>query len=337
MKKKERIKAYNKKYTEELLNALKTIKPYLIQAFTNFYGKEYYSYIKKHIENIYYVTFISHYLFKILNNQSIGISNKDHRVTSYYLKYLNNIESTFSGYTSGEELEKKALKKFITSSSLKEEVLIHNDTLKILEEDTALHTIYVDKENLKSYQTIFLPIFTISLRMIIHEINHSLMTNALAIYKKELITTNLFINSCSEDLFNDLLSYQVLEEYKKLKAPIPLALKRFNFINEYEEYFYVIKDFYVLFAPLIKKSIMTNNFNLLINQVGSEDFSLFCKLIDNFCKNKYNRVEQFIFIHDLTLKMYEHSLNISSIDYEAYFKELESKNIRVRRLKKEDL
>ena len=39
MKDFKRIKSYNKKYREELDMALKMIEPYLIQAFTLFYGE----------------------------------------------------------------------------------------------------------------------------------------------------------------------------------------------------------------------------------------------------------------------------------------------------------
>ena len=45
MKRFERIKIYNKKYTNELANDLKLIKPKIIKAFVNIYGEKQRDYI----------------------------------------------------------------------------------------------------------------------------------------------------------------------------------------------------------------------------------------------------------------------------------------------------
>lgn len=63
MKIDKRIKSYNKKNKAELESALKTIEPFLIQAFTYFYGHQYQEQIKTTIENINFTYFLSQEFF----------------------------------------------------------------------------------------------------------------------------------------------------------------------------------------------------------------------------------------------------------------------------------
>ena len=90
MKTNKRIKSYNKKYVEQLEESLRIVEPYLIEAFTNFYGEEYRSQIKYTIENIKYTYFLSESMFQVIKNRSCGVSHKDYHIVKYYIQYLSH-------------------------------------------------------------------------------------------------------------------------------------------------------------------------------------------------------------------------------------------------------
>ena len=104
MKIDKRIKSYNKKNKEELEKAIKTIEPFLIQAFTNFYGKQYQEQIKNTIKSIHFTYFLSLDFFKLVDIKSLCLSKKDQRSIIYYLHYLNKFYTQIKGINDLEGL-----------------------------------------------------------------------------------------------------------------------------------------------------------------------------------------------------------------------------------------
>ena len=332
MKYEKRIKAYNKKFVRQLEEALRVIEPFLIKAFTVFYGEEYYSQIENTIKNINYTYFLSESLFKLLEKKSYGISQKDQRVVQYYIKYLKSLGFKCKGVSDIDKLELESLQSFVIKSPFDEESLRYSNFLELLSCDCPVYSIISDEEEQNFYKSILLPIFIIDLEVIIHEINHALMIDAVATTSEEIVMPNLFLVEECEELFNDYIANLVLEQYILLKAPVPYALRKFEFVNTYENFFYLIESFYYVFEKVIKRSIMTKNFNLLWEYAGKEDFDLFCILVQKYYLQGCTE-EEYNDLCELVLKMNEHALSISSINYEDYFKELESMGYRVRRLR----
>ena len=333
MKIDKRIKSYNKKNGEVLEKAMKTIEPFLIQAFTNFYGKEYHEQIKNTIKSIYFTYFLSLDFLKLVDIKSMCLSKKDQRSIIYYLHYLNKFYTQIKGFNEIEGLEQAALKKVIVKSAFSDQKLIANNFLEYLFNDVPMYFIIADEEEEHFYKSIFLPLLVIDLEIIIHEINHALMIDVMAVTEEELIMPNLFITEACEELINDYIARLVLEEYINLKAPIPTVLGKFSLVNAYEIFSYLIEPFFQQFAPLIKESIMTKNFNLLKMYAGKEDFTLFCSLVQEYYLQGDCSQEEYEALKSLVLKMAHHATSINNIDYEKYLEELENKGYRVRRLK----
>ena len=197
----------------------------------------------------------------------------------------------------------------------------------------SIYSVASDAEEQNFYKSILLPIFVIDLEIIIHEINHALMIDVIATTKEKVIMPSLFTAEECDELFNDYIAHLVLEEYFKLKAPIPYPLRKFKFMNVYENYFYLIELFYYVFEKVIKRSIMTKNFNLLYEYAGKENFDLFCNMVQKYYLQDGCSEDEFQDLLDLVQQMNEHALAITPIDYKSYLNELESMGIKVRRLK----
>ena len=317
MKDFKRIKSYNKKYVEELDRALKVIKPYLVQAFTLFYGSEYLSYIKKTLEKINYTYFLSEHYFRLLEQKSFGLSNKDRRVTEYYLEYLKDRQF----------YKKKNLKSLILHSDFDKELFVSAHFRKYLFFGEAAYVTFNEQES-----TILLPIFVIDLKTVIHEINHVFMSEVVATTGEGVVIPRLFLLDECDELFNDLIAEQILRIYRQIRAPIPYTLRRFQLLSSYQQYLSLIDPFYQSFLPLIKKSIMTKNYNLLLESVGRDDFPLYCLLIQKcFLQKGFRKREQNL-LNEAVLRMRDHAFHLSFSSYEDCFYELESLGYRIRKL-----
>lgn len=314
MKDFKRIKSYNKKYREELDMALKMIEPYLIQAFTLFYGEEYRDQIESTIQNINYTYFLSERYFRLLAKKSFGLSNKDLKVAQYYLEYLKEVQFN----------KKEKEKYLVIKSSFDKKRFAF---LKYLVSGEAGYVIFNEEES-----TILLPIFVIDLKTIIHEINHVFMSEVVATSCEGVVIPRLFLFDECEELFNDLIAEQVLGIYRQIKGSVPYSLRRFQLLSLYQEYFYLIEPFYQTFYPLIKKSIMTKKYNLLLEMVGKNEFSYYSLLVQKCFLQKNSSLKEEKLLEEALLRMKDHAFSFSSVSHDDYIIELESMGYRVRKL-----
>ena len=324
MKNDKRIKTYNNRFIRELDRAILTVEPTLIDVFTSFYGEEYRSKIKNIIKNVNYVYFLSFSFLEALNREGM-LNHKDRKIVEYYLTYLRKLKGKNEVYFA---------KKILVSPHYDESFLENEQLLAIIKSGTPTFTLFTDEDETKIYRTIFLPIYTINLKIIIHEINHAFMVDAICETEEELVIPSLFMNIECEELINDYMAEQILGEYKRKKGIIPDCLKRFTFHTFYEDKYYLIESFYYVFERVIKISIMTGSFNLLWEYAGKNNFESFCSLIKEYqakeCSNK-----ELLMLEKLVLNMMEDASLIKGIDIETYFSELERQGHFVRRLKKE--
>lgn len=316
-----KIKELNKKYIKELNIALKVVKPYLIKAFTKFYGKEYEGAISNTINKISFNYFISKSYLEAAYSYKGVYGKRYNKILNYYFKFLDRLEDDS---LSIDELGNLLLKNGLD----KEQIDLYN-FYNVL--DMPFFTI-LKKGDLNYEKYIFLSIFAINLDVVIHEINHALMIEVVALVDDFLVTPQLFLYVESEEIFNDFITSKILDIYLNENYPLPFSLNRFTFQSEWEQHFYLIDLFYYVFEQVIKKSIMTKNFNLLWNYAGTYDFKLFCFLVQKYYFNKGCSEDEYQALLDLVFKMQNHALNIKALDYDAYFKELENKGYLVRKL-----
>ena len=309
MKKVTRIEAYNKKFVQELALAQKLIEPYLIRAFSLVYGEYYQEHIKAVIENIRFQYYIPHSLLKMASENTKGLSKRDKKVIQGYLRYLEQLKLKYKNLNV-DQLEEKILSQLIVKTSFDLDLLVFNHALDLLKLDASNYTIFSDEEEQNFYQTIFLPIYVVDLKMIIHEINYALMIDVVAVTPDCLVMPNLFLTSQCEEIFNDYLTYHVLEQYVDMQFPLPQVFKRFNIFSQYESGFYLVENFYSIFEDVIKRSIMTKNFNLLWNYAGKQNFYLYCQLVHHYSLNGCTQ-EEFDQLNQLVLNMYHHALMIT--------------------------
>ncbi len=309
MKKDKRIKAYNKIYYYELKDAIRKLEPYLIKAFTQYYGEEYYEHIEYTIRNIDYAYFLSETYMRLLEQKSIGISNKDRRIAHIYIKYFNQLKNELLTLRIEERKNKVLASCFIASDKRMDDLDLFNN----LSCDVSFYSAILNESEESYDMMIFLPIFTINLDMIIHEINHAFMVNIIAYSADELIAPNLFINEGCEEIINEYIAKRVLACYKSIHAPIPYFLRKFQFKNSCWNILYIVEPFCNAFSLLIKESIMKQNFNLLWEYVGKDNFYQYCSFVQKCYDHQTCSKEELILLNELTLKMKEHALAIKRV------------------------
>jgi len=329
MKKYNRIKSYNKKYTEELEQSIKTIMPKLIEAFTNIYGEEHKNYIESTLKSLKYIYFIPEKYLKLFNKYPNFVSNHNSYIIEYYIKYLKYLNYK-SQSIKDEDLSNYIFNNYITKSEISNEQLNEYNILYNIIDDNPAYTFILD--NLKVQKVILLPLYIIDLKTIIHELNHALCIEPIGIYYNSIISPNLFSNVISEEIINDYIAQLVLEEYKSIGGIIPKNLNRFKIGNNYKYNYYIINYLFEILSPLILESLISKRYNLFIKTVGKKNYNHLCQLISILYKNGFNEAK-YIEIIDLVNKIYDKVINIEFIDYELYFNKLEKEGYNLKRLK----
>ncbi len=277
------IKQYNKKYTKELNDSLKIIMPTLIEAFVNVYGNRFREYITYTLNHLNFIFFIPERLFQVVLTYSKDIRKHDRYVMEYYLKYLEKLY--FINRSISEEKHIQfLLSKFLLKSPFKAENFDYT-LMDALESDCPCFTFGLINENVSKF--VLLPIFAIDLNTIIHEFNHALSIDALAIKDDTIITNSLFADTLTEELVNDYIAQIVYKEYKRIGGVIPYSLRRFSIINSYQIDDYIIKYFYDTFKDVILYSLITKNDRLFYEVVNKEDIEKIYPYIHKlFCEGE---------------------------------------------------
>lgn len=329
MKKFERIKSYNKKYSDELIDSIRTILPKLIEAFTIIYGEKYRDYITYTLTNLNYVFFIPERLFKSVLINPIDCSKKTVYLANYYIKYLYYLKRKYNTLPK-EQKQEFVIKNFIVSTTLNERDLQDETIIKALEIDYPLMSFIESNGNFK--KTIFYPIYTIDFLVIIHEMNHALNLDAIMHDDKKLYTPRLFSNEASDEIVNDYIAAMVYTTYFEIGGVLPKPLKEFGLERVYQPYYSLAEYLFDSLEPLVLTSLIAKRHNLFINMVGKVRFQKLCKLLEYFFENGHDEEKQEEY-KNLVDEMYEYVMSFEEVNYDAYYEELESKGYRVRKLK----
>lgn len=319
----------NKRFNAELDAILSKIKPKLIEAFTNIYGAKHREYIRYTIEHLNFGYFISEtFVRKLLNEPSL-LNEETTPILKRYLNYFDE-RWTLLEYTPEKDAADFIINGKITKLDIPEDFLRRDQLLESLLEDCPIFGFLLNDNN-ESLKYILLPIFTLNLEMIIHEINHALTLNIIAYDEEGPIMPSTFVTPESEELMNDLIANEVLKEYIRIGGEIPDALKRFHFENNNEKNDYLVRPLYDTLKPIILESLITQNTNLFHKKVGENNNQYFCHLVSDLYNEGYQE-DKYQELQRLVKVMSEKAARNEEADYDAYFSKLESLGYRVRKL-----
>ena len=215
---------------------------------------------------------------------------------------------------------------------------IMNSYLKYLrKQDNRFNSVNVEnQENINAEYYICLPIFTIDLKTIIHEINHALNINTIGYTDDELIMQCLFKTESCEELVNDYIAELVLNAFIEMGGVIPKSLRRINIENEYVYKDYIVSYLFDCLADLLLESRISGNFNLFYELVGRDKTSELEKIMDDLYQKDYFAECLFNELINLINEIYEKVINTETKDIQEQIDLLEIKGYRIRRLKKKE-
>ncbi len=325
------ISSLNQKYVNIIADFLNKAKPSLIAAFVNFYGTNHQKYIEYIIDNIKYIYVISEESLTFYKDYAF----KERAIFTYYLAYLNYIKHQVK-LLPLKERENYLYNAYVVGASFPLEDVPY---YLIVDDLPTLGPAFFNAYNFDQIDKIIcLPIISINLYLIIHEINHALTTEALAFLPDEEISNNPFRDTIVDELINELMTYDIYQEYQKLGGKDIFGLPMFNYCNAYTNGLSLVKSFYDTFKSLIKESLITRNDALIRKQLGPEVLSEYCKLVEKlFFENISDpsaKLEEEHHLDELIETMTNNYLSSFEPDYEAWFTEMLQNGTRVRRLSK---
>ena len=199
-----------------------------------------------------------------------------------------------------------------------------------------LRLFFENQENINAEYYICLPIFTIDLKTIIHEINHALNINTIGYTDDELIMQCLFKTESCEELVNDYIAELVLNAFIEMGGVIPKSLRRINIGNEYVYKDYIVSYLFDCLADLLLESRISGNFNLFYELVGRDKTSELEQIMDDLYQKDYFAECLFNELINLINEIYEKVINTETKDIQEQIDLLEIKGYRIRRLKKKE-
>lgn len=319
-----------RKHTKELEESITLITPGLIEAFVKVYGEKHREHITYIINKLEYIFFISEEFIKVIKDNN-GIRKSYKRIIMRYLKYLEEVSHKFNCVAIEDE-QKYIIKKFLPKFPyVSEDYEYFADAIEG-DVPCCMAKARKDEETLEPDFVILLPIFTIDLKIIIHEINHALGANPLCILNDNYMLVDfLFKKEIPEELENDFIAELVLQEFLKMGYTIPKPLKRIPIGNAYKEKDYIIKYLFDCLDFLLIEARISRNYNLFYQFIGKDNFEHLSNLIETL----YNEFTEGKFYELLSLinQLVERFANTEVETKEEYLDKIESSGIKLQRIR----
>lgn len=313
----ESINAFYKLYNENL--------PILIESFVEYYGEEH----RGHIESVIYflnIHFWVDYLsiFSVIGEFSEDLYGKIEIIKKYEFFIQSEIART--KFSKSQRKDAEAILRFLGKNNNMYPIRIVKMMIKNEWEAVA----FFNPETM--CPEIMLPIFLCTEKAVFHEINHLVGGSHIWVKIGEKYPyIEAFNSETVRELINDIASLEILEIFKR-RGGI-LCEEVFETENGYEHKHFLVKDFYNTFKDLIKEVLITGNTNLF-KKLGLNNIKRFEKLINSlYNKHRLTNCDK----EKLKLLIQKMKLNMEKekdYDYETYFKELEEKGFRIRRMTK---
>lgn len=333
MGKKRVIEQRINKHTKELEESIISIEPKLIEAFVRVYGEKHRAKITSTILNMSYIFFISREFNNYIKSSFRNFRKKDLAIVKSYLKYLNKQDNRFNTVAPDDE-DKFIVKNYLSRYPYKaEDYCAFKDSL---EDDypCCSAALYIVGNDYFASQYICLPIFTIDLKTIIHELNHALNITILGYTDDLLLMRTQFKKESSEELVNDFIAELVYETYLEIGGVIPKPLKRFKIGNEYEYKDYIVAHLFVKLIDIILESRISENFNLFYELVGKDKTEELENIMSELYTKNYFDADLYHKLVNLIDEIYEKVINTEPHNIEEKIAKLERQGYIVRRLKR---
>lgn len=265
------IKNYNINFFE-LLNANIEI---LIEAFINYYGKEYRNIISEKIKKTYFFTFISKSIIDLMITGFNKFNSKEKELHKDFITIIKHYKNK-KNFSIFFENNVKLTGKF------KNQVI---QTINENDDACAFQLSNIDLNDEPIY-TIFLGL-GVNDQTIIHELNH-VITNSILAYTKiseiEVIEKIGITNSLDmargealEEIINEKTAYIITDIFHKFGGNI----SNFNLysIDAYSQLFPLIDRFYYKYYDLLKIARITDNQNILFSKIDKNEFEKYQQFI----------------------------------------------------------
>lgn len=345
-----------KKYAELIPQELEKNKTIMIESFVEYYGEGYRSIIQKRYNEITFVYYIDWECVNVVVDEFIPQAEDkeryqdftrflaEHRKKDNLWKKVwrknalqNDLPDNFVGITNKEILNKREIKSKVL------------EAISIPQPSHSSFGSSKHRDQIVSFQILSLGPWSI-----IHEINHAITNDSLA-----LLTDNngfigaidkrgLSIDVCLqnngeriiEELLNEKASFEIAQIFKRKGGDFSSFCFGIPFENSYVENFYLVNDFYEQFKTYIKVARISENKNGLIARVGREEYEQYVRLINENYSVDLNEIIKnkkvaMPLVKGLIEKMKtneEISVSLSSTSLNSYYEQLKQLGHSVRLL-----
>ena len=282
-----------------------------------------------------YIFFISKEFCDMFSKYSEGTRKRYKYIMNSYLKYLRKQDNRFNS-VNVENQEQYIVKNYLSKYPFKvEDYCTFADAIEC-DNPCCSAALFENQEKINAEYYICFPIYTIDLKIIIHEINHALNINTIGYTDDELIMQCLFKTESCEELVNDYIAELVLNAFIEMGGVIPKSLRRINIGNEYVYKDYIVSYLFDCLADLLLESRISGNFNLFYELVGRDKTSELEQIMDDLYQKDYFAECLFNELINLINEIYEKVINTEPKDIQEQIDLLEIKVYRIRRLRKKN-
>lgn len=247
---------YNKYYKELILHN----NDLLIETFILYYGEKYRNIIMDKINSLNYCWIKND---RLINLYKIYNKSKD---IKYFLNYPKN---TIIGST----LNNKDL-----FSCIKKVLDTRNNGLSFF-------LTIPELEDSELIPLIVFPIFLHNDKMILHEINHAIVSNPLIklenniVYKSGLEVMGKY--NLIDEIINERSALDITNIFHDLGGNILEKKYKLQIDNDYEKMFPIIEKFYTKYLEVIKNARISLNLNILYKYIDENIFNKYVEFVNS--------------------------------------------------------
>ena len=357
MKKLEELKI---KYDSIIKESLATNQDILLESFIEYYGEEHRKAIVKNFSEITFAYYVDFPILDLVVDEYIPQTKNPEKYENFIQFRLAHQEtekgkksllSRFTRRLSRKgKLEQPENMVGITNEKVLEEEFIKNKLSRIFQNINPTHFNYGSANNMR--RIVAFPLLITSDKSIIHEINHSITNNSLALvvddnYKVTAAVTKVGLDVTStnehteektvEELLNEKASLDITEIFHRRGGNLSSFCFDIPLINYYGDNLYLIDEFYSNFIDLLKIARITENKNLLVQKIGKENYQRLTQIV----KSNYIETTEYTLkpneevqseLHELIVVMKKNASSSHEIereDLQKYYQELREQGYTV--------
>lgn len=355
MSKYEKLKV---KYDNLIRETLDSNKRILIESFVDYYGEEYRNIIEKRYNEIIFIYYVDwETIDLVVENFIPKVENKDK-----YADFINLSNSRKTPKINFEGIFKAINKKCklpnnligTTNPSILNNIYINNYLFKKLKSPCPSCKSWVSIGH--TNRIISFQILSLSESTIIHEINHAITMDIMALITEENrpmgaihksglsieISHKNNIAKITEELVNEKAGREITKIFKQRGGDLSSFCFNISLSYVYESNLYLVDEFYDKFKKYIKIARISDNKNALVERIGKSNYENYLSLVNYFYtedittidKNKEENEKRIKIIIDEMRGVEKISHDLSQQELNDTYKYLESKGFKTKILKK---